>query len=113
MNFTSDIDLFREWARVVCWGAFEADVPRKYNVAAIFKRAIGQGRIQRIEGLDQLRREHGRWICWENFVPVGAPRRDWKSSLIGDGFIVVRHPDWASAWRLMERCVGDLRLIAG
>ena len=113
MNFTSDIDLFREWARAVCWHDFQADVPRKYNVAAIFKRALGQGRLQRIEGLDALRRDAGRWICWENLLPVGTPRRDWKSSLIGDGFIIVRHPDWGQAWRLMERCIGDVRLIAG
>jgi len=31
MNYTCDIDLFREWARVACWGAFEAPTTRKYN----------------------------------------------------------------------------------
>ena len=113
MNFTSDIDLFREWARVVCWKSFEADVPRAYNCAAIFKRAHGQGRIQRIDGLDAFRRANQRWICWENFVAVGAPRRDWKNSLIGDGFIIVRHPEWGGVWRLMEQCIGNIHLIAG
>ncbi|MBI2894945.1 MAG: hypothetical protein HYY06_15430 [Deltaproteobacteria bacterium] len=50
MNYTCDIDLFREWARVMCWGRFEAPTTRKYNVAIIFKRAKGHGRITRIEG---------------------------------------------------------------
>ena len=113
MNFTSDIDLFREWARVVCWKSFEADVPRAYNCAAIFKRAHGEGHIRRIEGLAEFRRANQRWICWENFAPIGSPRRDWKNSLVGDGFIIVRHPEWAGAWRLMEQCVGGIRLIAG
>jgi biotin carboxylase len=36
MNYTCDIDLFREWARVACWGAFEAPTRRKYNAAIIF-----------------------------------------------------------------------------
>jgi len=36
MNYTSDIDLFREWARVSCWGEFEADARRKYNCAIVF-----------------------------------------------------------------------------
>jgi hypothetical protein len=34
MNYTCDIDLFREWARVVCWHAFEARPTRKYNVGS-------------------------------------------------------------------------------
>nr|MBK7065809.1 hypothetical protein [Deltaproteobacteria bacterium] len=45
MNYTSDIDLFREWARVACWGSFEAPTERKYNAGIIFKRAQGSGRI--------------------------------------------------------------------
>jgi hypothetical protein len=45
MNYTCDIDLFREWARVNCWGTFNAPTERKYNTAIIFKRAHGQGRI--------------------------------------------------------------------
>ena len=45
--------------------------------------------------------------------PVGAPRRDWKNSLIGDGFIIVRHPEWGGVWRLMEQCIGNIHLIAG
>ena len=55
MNYTSDIDLFREWARVACWNSFEADATRKYNAGIIFKRAQGKGRITRIEGL-------GNWL---------------------------------------------------
>ena len=43
MNYTCDIDLFREWARAVCWGTFEAPTARKYNAAIIFKRAQGPG----------------------------------------------------------------------
>ena len=32
MNYTCDIDLFREWARVSCWHSFAAPTERKYNV---------------------------------------------------------------------------------
>jgi len=113
MNYTSDIDLYREWARAVCWGAFEAEAERKYNCAAIFKRAIGQGRIQRVEGMDAFRRRWGRGICWDNLPAIGTPRKDWRQSLIGDGFLIVRHPQWGEAWRMMEDAIGSVRLIAG
>ena len=36
---TGDVDLFREWARAVCWKSFEAPTDRKYNCGIVFKRA--------------------------------------------------------------------------
>jgi biotin carboxylase len=100
MNYTCDIDLFREWARVVTWGKFEAPTERKYNVAIIFKRAIGQGRITRITGLDEYLQRYGRWVVEEKLLPVGAARRNWKQTLVSDGFLIVRHPDWDEARRM-------------
>ena len=94
MNYTSDIDLFREWARCVCWHHFEANAERKYNVAIIFKRARGQGRIRSITGLESFREEHGAHIVSEQLLPVGASRRNWKHTLVSDGFLIVRHADW-------------------
>ena len=32
MNWTGDIDLYREWARAVCWKVCEADNTRKYKI---------------------------------------------------------------------------------
>ena len=28
-----------------------------------------------------------------DLLPVGAPRRDWRATVIGDGMVVVRHPE--------------------
>ena len=62
MNYSSDIDLFRGWAEAVCHGRLTQDVEKRYNVGVVFKRAEGEGRIQRIDGLEQpagaLRRAH-------------------------------------------------------
>src|SRR4029079_10288905 len=54
INYTCDIDLFREWARSVCWHHFDASSERKYNVGIVFKRAQGQGRISAIAGLTEF-----------------------------------------------------------
>ena len=51
MNFTSDIDLFREWGRAVCYHDMHIKNPRLFNCAIIFKRAQGQGKIRHIAGL--------------------------------------------------------------
>ena len=112
MNYTSDIDLFREWARVVCWQSFDAVAPRKYNTGVIFKRALGQGRIARIEGLREWLRAAGDWAVEERLLRPGTPRRDWKSTLISDGHLMVRHPDWDEAYRLSFLAATDIRMYA-
>jgi len=112
MNYTSDIDLFREWARVACYGRFEADATRKYNCGIVFKRAQGQGRIQRIEGLGNWLREAGQWVVEEKLLRPGTPRRNWKHTLLSDGHVVVRHPDWDEAYRLSFAAATGIKMYA-
>lgn len=112
MNYTSDIDLFREWARVVCWGHFAAPVTRKYNAAIIFFRAKGQGRITRIDGLHEFVREHGDAVCEQRLLSVGTHRRDWKQTLLSDGHLIVRHPDWDRTRALADQAAHQIRMFA-
>ena len=112
MNYTSDIDLFREWARVACWGAFEADTPRAYNVGIVFKRAFGQGTISRIEGLGHFLRLAGDSLVEEKLLRPGTPRRNWKHTLLSDGHVVVRHPSWEEAHRLSFAAATGIKMYA-
>ena len=112
MNYTSDIDLFREWARVVCWGSFEAPAKRKYNAAIIFKRAKGQGRITRVTGLAEFMRQYGEHVVESRLLPVGTQRRNWKATLVSDGYILLRHPDWATACKLADIVANEVTLYA-
>ncbi len=113
MNYTSDCDLYVEWARAVCWEAFEADTTRHYNVAIVFKRAWGQGRIQRIEGLQRVLAQHERWVCRVDLLPVGAQRRDWTQTLVSDGYVIVRHPQWGEALAIAKDIADHVHLHAG
>ena len=113
MNFTSDCDLYREWARAVCWHAFEADTTRKYNAAIVFKRAHGQGRIQRIDGLQEFINRNRQAVCAVDLLPVGAQRRDWMQTLVSDGYVIVRHPEWGQALRIAKDVADNVRLFAG
>jgi len=113
MNYACDFDSFLEWARIVCLGRMEARIERKYNVATIFKRAHGQGRIQGIEGIEQLRADLGPALVWENLLPIGAERRNWLHTLTSDGFLIVRHPDLAEVLAMADRVGTELQLFAG
>ena len=112
MNYTHDIDLFREWARVVTHRKFEGKIDPKYNAAIIFKRAKGHGRITRIEGLDGFLRSYGQHVVEQKLLPVGAHRRDWKQTLISDGHIMLRHPEWDRAYELAFKAATDITMYA-
>ncbi|MBK9516228.1 MAG: ATP-grasp domain-containing protein [Anaeromyxobacter sp.] len=112
MNYTCDVDLFREWARVACFGRFEGPTARRYNAAIIFKRAQGQGRITRIEGLSGWLRQAGPWALEERLLRPGTHRRNWKQTLLSDGHLMVRHPEWAEAHRLAMAAATDVRMFA-
>ena len=112
MNYTGDIDLFREWARVATHRKFEAPTARKYNVGIVFKRALGQGRVTRIEGLGDWRRQAGEWFVEDKLFRPGTPRRNWKNTLLSDGHVIVRHPDWAEAHRLSFAAATGIKMYA-
>jgi biotin carboxylase len=112
MNYTSDVDLFREWARAACWGKFAGDAPRKYNAGIVFKRAFGEGRITRIEGLGEWLRMCGDSVVEEKLLRPGTPRRNWKHTLLSDGHVLVRHPDWDEAYRMSFAAANDIKLYA-
>lgn len=113
MNYTCDIDLFREWARAACLGRFEAPTTRKYNAAIIFKRALGQGRITRIEGLKEFMRAYGDHVVEQRLLPIGSPRRNWKQTLLSDGHILLRHPEWQTTCEMAFAAAKEIQLYAG
>ena len=113
MNFGSDIDLFDGYGEAEVKGTFSQRVERKYNVANVFKRAEGQGRIRRIEGLDRIRQLFGEWIVNVDLLPVGAPRRDWVLTLVSDGYVTMRHPDFEKLKEMADMVGTDLRMYAG
>ena len=112
MNYTGDIDLFREWARACCWHAFEAPTARKYNCGIIFKRAKGRGRITRIVGLEAYKQRFGQFLVEDELLRPGTHRRDWKATLMSDGFLMVRHPDWDTCKRISFAAATDITMFA-
>jgi biotin carboxylase len=113
MNFASNIDLFRWWAEAVVNGRLSESLERKFNCSTIFKRAIGGGVIQGYSGLDRLLAEFGQHVAAVELNPIGAPRRNWRQQLIGDGMVVIRHPDLQSCIEIADRFGTDFQIFAG
>jgi hypothetical protein len=113
MNYASDADHFRGWAEAVLRGRFHQPVTRRYNCASIFKRAQGEGRIQRVEGLGRLMSEYGPHVVVVDLLPIGAQRRDPDQTLISDGMVIVRHAELDRCIEIADRVGTDLQLFAG
>ena len=112
MNYSNDFDIYKGWAEAVTRGEFNQTAHRRYNAAAIFKRARGQGRICAIHGLNGLRRRFGEHIVVEDLLPLGTPRRNWRQTLLSDGYLIVRHPELARTLEIADAVGTDLQIDA-
>ncbi len=112
INYASDIDTYAGWAEAVVHGRFTQPVERKYNAAWIFKRARGQGIVQRYEGLEALLSEVGQHIVAMDLAPIGSPRRDWRKMLVGDGMVIIRHPDLERTLEIAGKVTSRFQVIA-
>lgn len=112
MNYACDIDLFAGWAEAACYGRLSQDTTKKYNAAMVFKRAQGEGTVRAHRGLHELMQRYGAHVATIELTPIGEPKRDWRKVVVGDGWLVVRHPDLATTRRMSEAFVNDLTIVA-
>jgi hypothetical protein len=48
----------------------------------------------------------------DNLLQPGQRRRNWKQTLVSDGFLILRHPNWVTAKHLAEKAAVDIQLFA-
>ncbi|MEM6575960.1 MAG: hypothetical protein AAF736_16915 [Pseudomonadota bacterium] len=112
MKFACDFDVFRAWGQAVATGDPSLTFHRRYNVATVYKRARGVGRISRIEGAESLQHRYGQHVVWNTLLPAGSPRRDWRQTLVSDGFIMLRHPELNETLTMADAVASELHLYA-
>jgi ATP-grasp N-terminal domain len=107
LGFAYDVDPYRVWARVAVDGCFDGPWERRYAVGTVFLRGVGRGRLDRVEGLDEV-----RWRVGEDLVDSRVPRPGrWKSrSYTGDGYITVRHPETEAVRDYLEFIANTVRI---
>ena len=113
MNCASDIDLFTGWAEAVCHGRFTQPIQRRYNSAVVCKRALGGGRIKKVEGLERLLAELGPAAAVVHIQPMGSPVGDWRRAAVADGWMIVRHPELQRTLEMVDRVGRELQIYAG
>ncbi len=112
MKFACDFDVFRAWGQAVAQGKISEPWQRRYNVATIYKRAQGVGKITGFEGVDVLQQRFGEHVVWNTLLPPGTPRRDWRKTLVSDGFIMLRHPEILETLTMADAFASELHVFA-
>lgn len=112
MKYACDFDVFKAWGQALTHGKILEPFRRRYNVATIFKRARGVGRITRIDGIDELQSRFGEHVVWSTLSPPGTPRRDWLKTLVSDGFVMLRHPDIKATMEMADAVGTEIQMYA-
>lgn len=113
MKYACDFDVYKAWGQAVSGQDFDLQIERRYNVATIYKRARGVGRITHMEGVDDLQRRFGEHVVWNTLLPPGTPRRDWRKTLVSDGFVMLRHPELSETLSMADAVGSELHVYAG
>lgn len=105
LAFAYDIDPHLAWARAAVDGCFDGPWERKYAVGTIFLRGTGRGVVERVQGIESVRR-HMRELLVDARLPrVGSAK---SATYTGDGYLTVRHPEThivEDALRFIEQTV--------
>ena len=112
MNYACAGDTYAGWAEAVLEGQLRTPLAQRYNAGSIFKRARGGGRISGVSGLDALRAAYGQDVVLVDVLPMGTPRRDWRTTVVGDAWVVVRHHELQRVIEMTERFAADMQVYA-
>lgn len=107
MNRAHDIDLYRGWAELMVFGAFEPPAERRYAAGVAFLRGLGTGRVESVHGLDAVLHELGGLL-----TDMQRPRIGQQASTTyeGEGFVLVRHPRTDVVAEALLRIVNTVRV---
>ncbi|MES2643135.1 MAG: ATP-grasp domain-containing protein [Myxococcota bacterium] len=90
MSWAHDRSMYAAWAHAMIDGRVHGSFDRKYSAGIAFLRGGGQGKVSRIDGLEEAQRKVGHLVVEAKLPVVGRPR---ATGYEGEGYVIVRHPD--------------------
>ena len=105
-GYAHDMDLYRAWAELVVLDRFELR-ERRYAAGTVYLRGMGRGRVRAVHGVEEIQRELGHLIVESRLPQPGQPA---SSTYLGEGYVMVRHPDTAVVRDALTRIVSRIRV---
>jgi len=105
ISYAHDLDLYKAWARVVVFDAFEP-AERRYAVGAAYLRGQGNGRVKAVHGLEQAG-DVAPLVVESRLPRTGQVH---GSSYEGDGYVIVRHPETRVVEQALSHIISVIRV---
>jgi hypothetical protein len=106
LSYAHDRDFYRAWAELMIHQQFDPP-QRKYACGAAYLRAMGQGRIRHVHGLDTIQQLFGSIVVEAKIPRAGQPT---SGTYEGEGYIIVRHPQTSAVENALEKIISTVRV---
>ena len=102
-----DFDAVRAWVQLMLFG--KTDIPSiQYNSGAAYLRGQGHGRVERVEGVDEIRKRYNDIIT---DIRLPRPGQEKSASYEGEGYIILRHPEMDVVENALADIVSNVRVV--
>jgi len=111
-NVGNDMDLYREWARLVCGLGPGTRPSRRYATGMIALRPSQDGRIVGYEGADAIGRSFGAHLIDWYLPPEGTPTQGVEAGYMANAWVRMKHESYDDLRRILDMVGQTLKVYA-
>jgi len=101
-NVGNDMDLYREWAMLVCAGRPSQQASRRYSAGIIALRPDRDGQIAGYEGLDAIGKAFGPHIIDVHLPPEGTSTQPVAAGYMANAWLRMKHENYDELRRMLD-----------
>ena len=111
-NVGNDMDLYREWARLICGLRASQRPSRRYSTGMIALRPSQDGRIAGYSGVDAVRARLGEHIIDQHLPHEGTPTQGVEAGFMANAWMRLKHEDYDGLRAAMDYVGQTLKVHA-
>lgn len=111
-NVGNDMDLYREWATLVCYGEQRQRASRRFATGIVALRPDRDGRIVGAHGWDAFWSQYGDWIIDGHLPHPGTPTQPVSAGYMGNAWLRLKHENYDALRELMEHAGDTIQVRA-
>jgi formate-dependent phosphoribosylglycinamide formyltransferase (GAR transformylase) len=101
-NVGNDMDLYREWAMLICAGRPSQRPSRRYATGIIALRPDRDGRISHYDGIDAIGKNFGMNVIDWHLPPEGHPTQGVEAGYMANAWVRMKHENFDDLRRILD-----------
>ena len=111
-NVGNDMDLYREWANLICGGRPKQTPSRRFATGLIALRPSQDGRIAGYSGVDEVRHRFAGNIIDYHLPHEGTPTQPVEAGFMANAWVRVKHESYDALRGIMDAIGQTLKVYA-